>query len=260
MACRFCVLFGLLFLSAGVGAAEPLRLCYEDVPQGYWTRPNGTGVAFDLLRKVESRLGEHFVYSAMPWKRCLEEVRIGTMDAVIGAAESSERRDFAVYPTLPDGSIDSKAAIWTDTFNVFYRIGSKAQWNGKDLVVPDGAVMAQRGYVVASILRDRGYKVVESAKSAADGLRFLAAGSIEVAVLQGVEARWLCANDPRFQGLVLQGRTPYVVLPLHFLPGRLSYERDPGRVQAIWAEIRNMRSTAEYRKLEETAARNYHGN
>ena len=259
MRLRICALLSLFCLSACAGAAESLRLCYEDVPQGYWTRPNGTGLALDLLRKVEARLGEHFVYSPMPWVRCLEEVRIGTMDAAIGAAEAPERREFAVYPTLPDGSVDSKMAIWSDTFNVFYRTGSKVQWDGKELIVPGGAVMAQRSYAIAGILRGRGFKVVEPGKSVADSLRFLAAGGIEAAVLQGVDAQWLCANDVRFQGLIRQSTAPYAVLPLYFMPARLSYGRNPKRMQAIWNEIRNVRTSAEYRRLEETAVRNYRG-
>ncbi len=256
---RFFALLGLFCLSVCARAVEPLHLCYEDVPQGYWTHPNGTGVALDLLRKVESRLGEHFTYAPMPWRRCLEEVRIGTMDAAIGAADVAERREYGVYPTLPDGSVDSKMAIWTDAFNVFYRVDSKVLWDGRQLIVPKGAVMAQRSYAIGNILRDRGFKVVEPAKSVVDSLRFLAVGSVEVAVLQGVDAQWLCANDARFQGLIRQGSAPYAVLPLYLLPARLSYGRDPKRMQAIWSEIRNVRASAEYRKLEEAAARNYRG-
>jgi polar amino acid transport system substrate-binding protein len=260
MTLRFCVLLGLFCLAAQAMAAEPLRLCYEDVPQGYWTRPDGSGVALDLMRKVESRLGERFVYTSLPWKRCLEEVRIGTMDAVIGAADSPERHAFAVFPTQPDGSVDSRTAIWTDYFNVFYRSDSKVKWDGKDLHVPSGTVMAQRSYVVGEILRSRGFKVVEPSKSVMDGLRLLAAGGIEAAVLQGVEAEWLCANDARFRGLIRQGATRYAVLPLYFMPARPSYDRDPKRMQAIWGEIRTVRESAEYRKLEEAAARSYRGN
>lgn len=252
----------LLALSVNVRAADPapLHFCYEDVVQGYWTKPNGSGLALDLLRKVESRLGEHFVYASMPWKRCLEEVRIGTMDAAIGAADSPERREFAVYPTLPDGSADSRMAIWTDFFNVFYRTGSAVKWDGKELVVPGGTVMAQRSYFIVNVLRDRGYKVVESTKSAVDGLRFIAQGAVDVAVLQGMEAEWLCANDARFRDLVRKGSTPYFTTHVYLMPGRLSFDRDPKRVQAIWNEIRSVRATAEYRKLEEAAVRNYKGN
>lgn len=259
MRVRFCVLLGLL-LSAHALAAEPLRLCYEDVPQGYWTRPDGSGVALDLVRKVESRLGEHFTYTSLPWKRCLEEVRIGTMDAVVGAADSPERHAYGVYPTQADGSLDSRTAIWTDFFNVFYRADSKVKWDGKDLNVPSGTVVAQRSYVVAEILRSRGYKVVDSTKSVVDGLRFLVEGTAEAAVLQGVEAEWLCANDPRFRGLIRQGSAHYVVLPLYFLSARPSYQRDPKRIQAIWNEIRAVRESADFRKLEEATARSYHGN
>src|SRR6185437_2134553 len=210
--------------------------------------------------KVEARLDEHFTYEPMPWTRCLEEVRIGAMDAAIGAGDAPERHEYAVYPTLPDGGIDTKVSIWTDVFKVYYRAGSKVKWDGKNLDAPGGKVMAQRSYVIATILRERGYRVAEAAKSSMDSLRFLAQGGIEVAVLQGAQAEWLCANDARFKGKIVCGETPYAVLPLYFLPSRISYDSEPKRMQAIWAEIRAVRGSAEYRKLEEAAARNYRGN
>lgn len=260
MRLRIALAFGLLALSTSTWAGAPLRLCFEDVNQAYWTRTDGKGVILDLLRKVESRLGEHFTYAPMPWTRCLEEVRIGAMDAAIGAGDAPERRDYAVFPTLPDGSIDTRYAIWIDVFSVYYRTGSDVKWDGKTLATPGNVVMAQRSYVVASILRERGYRVVEAAKSSVDSLRLLAQGSVDAAVLQGVEAQWLCANDERFRGKVVRGTAPYVVLPLYLLPSRLSYDSDPKRMQAIWSEIRNVRASAEYRKGEEAAARAYRGN
>jgi polar amino acid transport system substrate-binding protein len=260
MRLRIVLIFCLLIPSAQSWAGLPLHFCYEDVIQAYWTRPDGSGVILDLLRKVESHLGEHFTYEPMPWTRCLEEVRIGTMDAAIGAGDAPERHEYAVYPILPDGSIDTRSAIWTDVFSVYYRAGSAVKWDGKNLVTPGNVVMAQRSYVIAGILRERGYKVVEAAKSSVDSLRLLAQDSVDAAILQGVQAQWLCANDARFKGKIVCGTTPYVVLPLYLLPSRVSYGKDAKRIQAIWAEIRNVRASAEYRKLEESAARSYHGN
>ena len=75
----------------------------------------------------------------------------------------------------------------------------------------------------------------------------------------GVEAEWLCANDARFRDLVRKGGTPYFTTHVYLMSGRLSFDRDPKRVQAIWNEIRTVRATSEYRKLEEAAVRNYNG-
>ncbi|MBV8635283.1 MAG: transporter substrate-binding domain-containing protein [Burkholderiaceae bacterium] len=250
----------LLAFSFQARAMEPLRFCYQDVPIGYWTRPDGTGIALDLLRKVEMRLGERFIYSHMPWKRCLEEVRVGAMDGVIGAADAPERHAYTVYPTSADGSIDTRTALWTDVFNVFYRADSKVSWDGKELIVPGGVVLTQRGYAVADTLRQKGFKVAEPTKAVEESLRYLAQGSIEAAVLQGADAAWLRATDARFRDSIRRGSVPYAVYPLYLLPGRIAYERDSKRMQAIWNEIHAVRESAEYRKLEEGAARTYRGN
>src|SRR5471032_2142460 len=87
--------------------SAPLTLCFEDVPQRPWSTPAAKGLNFDLLNRVQKQLGEHFVYTAKPWRRCLQELRVGTVDAVIGAADSAERRHYAIIPTLPDGHSDT---------------------------------------------------------------------------------------------------------------------------------------------------------
>ena len=101
---RYILLAALLLFSAvrSVSAAPALHFCFEDVDQRPWSTPTGTGLNFDLLKRVEGMLGEHFIIAPKPWKRCLEEVRRGTIDGAIGAGDSPERRQFAVFPMLPN--------------------------------------------------------------------------------------------------------------------------------------------------------------
>ncbi|HEX8955373.1 MAG TPA: hypothetical protein VF798_03830 [Burkholderiaceae bacterium] len=68
------------------------------------------------------------------------------------------------------------------------------------------------------------------------------------------------ANDARFRDVIRKGGMPYLTTDAYLMPARPSYERDPGRVQAIWNDIRAVRASAEYRKLEVEAACNDNGN
>ena len=239
-------------LASAAAAPPPLAFCYEDVGQRPWTTPEGTGLNFDLLRRVERLLGEKFVFSVKPWKRCLEEVRIGLMDALIGAADSPERRTFALVPTLADGRADPGMALYEDNYTVFLRRAGHASWDGRTLLPKGGVVAVQSGYLVASLLRERGYLAEELVKSPADGLRLLVTGTHHVAILYGREPVALARRDPRFSSIEVAA-VPYETLGFHLLVGRQTYQRDPGRIAAVWRAIATVRKSPEYRKLEAAA-------
>lgn len=243
----------LLLAGPATAAGVPLTLCYEDVAQRPWSAPDATGLNFELLRRAAKLTGEQFIYAAKPWRRCIEELRLGTVDGVIAAADSRDRRAFAAYPLLPDGSADPARALFTDTVNVFLRVGGQASWDGRTLVAPNMEVAVQSGYLVGSVLRERGYRPREMGKSAEDGLRLLLNGMFDVAILQGVEASRLVHNDPRFQNQIVQAAPPYRVVALHLPFNRELYYRNPRRMEAIWRAIASARQAPDYRHLEAEA-------
>jgi polar amino acid transport system substrate-binding protein len=247
----------LLFSAQVASAAErlPLRWCYEDAPAPPWTRPDGTGLNIALLQQIEKKLGEHFVLTAKPWKRCLEEVRRGDMDGAFGAAYSEERRTYGVFPLWPDGLPDPTRSLHEDRFKVFVRKGSPASWDGKQLHAPGKGVLVQRGYVVADLLRAQGREVHEFTNSAQDALRRIALGVEDVAIIRGMESEYLLRSDARLAALISQHPVPYAVLPMHLFVGGTVYTRDPGRIDAIWTSIGSIRKSAAYRATEARAFR-----
>lgn len=244
-------LFTALILLLTVSShAAPLKLCFEDVPQPPWTMPDGTGLNFELLKRVEKQLGERFDYEAKPWKRCIEEMRAGVVDGVIDAADSPERRAFSSPPTLADGKANPAAALCEDKFNVYMRLGSSASWDGKRLRSPNDMVVVPAGYVVGDMLRAQGLQVKEVVKSAFDALRMLANGSHSVAVLQGALASELVKTNPLFRERIVEAATPYEVLPLYLMVSNKTLDREPARIKAIWQSIKVVRASDEYRKLD----------
>jgi polar amino acid transport system substrate-binding protein len=238
------------FFATALAQAAPLRLCYEDVPQPPWTMPDGTGLNFALLAQVEKLTGEQFALFARPWTRCLQEIKGGLMDGLIGAADTPERRAFVLPPLQADGQANVAAALYTDQALVFTRAGSNASWNGKELVTARRDVVAQRGYMVASVLRQQGMHVIDSVKSAEDGLRLVVAGGADTAVLQGDIAIALARRDPRFKGKVVEAKEPYMTSAYYLVFNRALALREPGRIEAIWQAIASTRSTPDYQKRE----------
>lgn len=235
----------------------PLNFCYEDIPQAPWTMPDGSGLNIELLKRAARLAGEQVNFIARPWRRCEEETRAGIMDAMVGPSDNPRRRVFSVPPRKADGMQDPERAMYHDHVDVYLRVDSGASWDGKTLVNPRKLVVAQRGYYTVDMLQQRGQKVIDTPKSAEEGLRLLAAGSADVAVLMGREAENLLKGDPRYQGRVVLARQPFANFDFHLMAGRKSYDKDPGRFEALWNAIAKVRATADYQRLEQSMLRQH---
>lgn len=252
------LLLAVLALCGQDGAraqAAPVQLCYEDAPQAPWTMPDGTGLNFELLKRVAELTGEQFVFVRRPWLRCQEETRLGRMDGMIGAADSPERRQFSRMPMLPNGKPDPGKALYLDNVSIFLRAGSGASWDGRQLHNPSGIVVTQRGYHVADTMRERGQRVIDSVKSADEALRLLVKGGADVAVLLERSAFDLVHIDPRFHGRIVKAALPFSTAPFHLMIANTSYQQNPRRFEAIWEAIAVVRARPDYRRLEAAQTR-----
>jgi polar amino acid transport system substrate-binding protein len=246
----------LLLLSMQLADAAdkpPLRWCYEDVSAMPWTRPDGTGLNLELLKAAEKDLHERFVYVTRPWRRCIKEMRNGDFDGVFAAGESEERRSFGVFPSLPGGATDTGRALHEDRFQVFMLKGSAASWDGKTLTPTAKGVLAQRGYMIAGDLREKGFDVKEATNSASDALRQIAAGMFDIAVIQGPEAARLLHTNSALRSKVTMSPIPYAVRPMYLLVAQPIYATDPKRIESIWNYIGEVRKSPQYRAKEAKA-------
>lgn len=86
-------------------ASEPTaeaRFCFNDWPPYTSADEQGPmGISVDVLTEAAARAGYVPVFTELPWNRCLELVRDGTMDAVIDAAHRPQYlqgpASFSVY-------------------------------------------------------------------------------------------------------------------------------------------------------------------
>jgi polar amino acid transport system substrate-binding protein len=219
--------------------------------------PDGSGLNIELLKRVAKLTGEQFNYVARPWRRCEEETRTGVMDGMIGPSDNPRRRSYSVPPRKADGAQDPERAMYRDHVDLYLRADSGAKWDGKTLVNPRKMVVAQRGYYIVEMLQARGQTVIDTPKSAEDGLKLLAAGSADVAVLMGRDAEHLLREDPRYQGKVLLARHPFASFDFHLMVGRKAYDKEPKRFEAIWTAIAKVRASADYQRLEQSQVRQH---
>jgi len=144
----------------GVDIANPPFYSFtnSDTPE------NGehNGVAYEIMNEVGTQLGINISIKRYPWKRCLNYLKDGSIDGVIGASYLKERSDFGHYPQTDIGNIDYERIIYSSGYWL-YTNDENVFWDGETLVLPDGGVVGTGlGYSSAKILSDLGAEVFEA--------------------------------------------------------------------------------------------------
>lgn len=248
-----CLFLGWALCAHASPPASPLRICYEDVVQYPWTTPEGEGLNFVLMEMVRQKLQENFVMQARPWKRCLAYAANGEVDAVMGAADTPERRRYAVFPARANGEARTEARLYATGFHIFVRKGSAIQWDGKQFHHLHGTVAAQAGFITAERLRAMGLPLDDSSKTAENGLRLLHGGLVEAAVLQGEQALKNLQENPQFQSNIQVLPKPFLSLTMYLMVSKKIYALQKPRIDAIWQAIEQVRSSESYLQQERAA-------
>lgn len=111
---RFLALFGSIWLVAiaigHIAKAETqnktLSFCFNEwPPYAAMTNDRAEGISVDIVRQVMARMDKHADFVELPWKRCLQMVSDGRIDAVMDAAS---RDEYLQGPT--------SVSMYSDTF------------------------------------------------------------------------------------------------------------------------------------------------
>jgi ABC-type amino acid transport substrate-binding protein len=96
----------LLFVGFSLQAKEQFiefSLATAELPPYVYVAENkqAEGLFIDMLNEVQTQTGIKINVFIMPWGRAINEVRKGSIDAIMPTLWSKERAEFLVYPELP---------------------------------------------------------------------------------------------------------------------------------------------------------------
>ncbi len=248
-----CFVFLLLVLGVNalaVAAEPPLRIkaCTEDNDSYPWLIKNRVGATVFLLNLVEKQLNVRFETAALPWKRCMAELKTGSVDALYKISFSPERAaEIGIYP-MQGEKPDATKRLLIDSYSLYRQKGSTAvEWDGKTLKVA-GRVGAQTGFSVVEQLRRAGTVVDEGARDADSHLRKLVLGRVAAVALQTEEGDNAIQSDSEFRDRI-ERISPFLVeKPYYLIFSRQFQARQPKLVADIWNSIELMRESSEYKK------------
>lgn len=218
-------------------AAEDKELYPTYLGDGVETLAEKPGVTVELIRLTAADLGITPTFIRAPWRRCLDLLKGGEVDAAINASFNSERLEYGEYP-LKDGKPDEskKSHVWT--YTLYRKKGSHISWNGKGFESLDGALGTPLGYSIAGDLKKMNLDVDESGDAEAN-LRKLSAGRISGAVLLRE------ATDPlvKAKGFTdIEAEAPVEAKPTYIMLSHQLVKRDPALAEEFWAHFAEVRA------------------
>lgn len=251
MVFRALVLLALTVAAQWSGAQTvTFTVAYEDKAQPPYYMAEGSGVpdelpgvAVEMVQMLEAKIPNLKVRLVRyPWKRCLDQLEKGAVDAIFNASHLKERERIGAYP-MKAGAVDPSRRMTTIAYSLYTLPSTRLTWDGARFGNADNAIFgAPLGYSIVKDLREKRVELQETMSSDAL-LKQLLAGRIHAAVMQDVTADALIANDPARLGIIRKHELPVASKPYYLMLSLAFQARHPELAERIWNEIGIMRET-----------------
>lgn len=246
------LLFSAWTQAKPIPLAHSIHLCTEDEDSYPWLLKDKPGLSVQMLHQVEPLAGVQFTITALPWVRCMSEVRTGKMDGLFKISYSPARMAIGVFP-MKQGEPDPDFRMLTDSYSLYRIKGSPLNWDGKHLSSRFGIIAIQRGFSIASQLQDAGISIDQETRSAAAIFRKLLAGRVSGAALHSFEGDATLAGNPEWRRRIEKVPTPLVTKNYYLIFSHRFAAQAPKQMQQIWRAIAQVRESSTYLRQQERA-------
>lgn len=178
-------LLGLL-LAAPAGLAQARLTVTGDFafpPYSFLRGDKPVGIDVEIMQELGRRTGLAFDIQLAPFKRVIESVREGTVDAGMAVLRNAEREGFAIYTGV----------LHNSTYSLFVPKGSAMSFDGLESL-RGKRIGKVRGFFISEafdVEAAAGRITVSETASAEQGLRMLLAGRVDAISGQSVVTRYL---------------------------------------------------------------------
>ncbi|MBC7712183.1 MAG: hypothetical protein H7177_02530 [Rhizobacter sp.] len=207
-----------------------------------------------LIRKAIERHGDTVTFEPVPWKRCLNGLRTGKFSAAFPVASNSNFLSVYAFP-LVAGKVDSKRKLAHVNHMIMRKKLSKTYWDGKKFTKPSSPnILTPSGIVInMKSLADLGIVGSESAQHEDQIFRMLSLGRADLAIIQQSIAEDLLQKD-EFKNKLEILPIPFISFDLYLVFSKSFYKKESVFSEAIWNELKLLRSSPEWKKLSPTLA------
>lgn len=247
------LLLSCVALPALVAPVFGMTLCVSDRPAAPLTFPDHDGQGQYLSRTAARAAGVEPSFVVLPWRRCVEALRAGQVDGVLGVQAFHAYKDFMRFP-LKNGLPDRSYALGVDTWVFVTRADVSLRWDGRTLAGLNTPVFYPSGVnVVRMMLDELGIRNSDTAKTALQLVQMLRAGRFQAVVIRESDALGFLDQE-EFKALRILA--PAFLLSDAYLTFGNDYaETHPAVVAATWEAIRRVRASREWGELAPTLAK-----
>ncbi len=162
------LLLALLTASNLAAASQPaeIRVCFEDKPvYPLYNLPGKEdskypGILVDFVRHISKKYGVKLNLLRRPPAACRVLMKNGSVDVYGIVSYNPEREEWAIYPRLPNGEVDSGSIFNKSGYFLYSRQDKILPWDGKNLSTLKGLrIGSSDGYSINDELKQAGANV-----------------------------------------------------------------------------------------------------
>jgi polar amino acid transport system substrate-binding protein len=233
-------------LSLAAHGQEAMVLCVEDQPASPYTFPTRDGTMQVLVKMAAKEADIPVALKVQPWKRCIDEVRAGTLSGMLNAGYTPFHADYAAFPmqgTKPN-TAQSLARMDIMAFRVK---GGKADWDGARFSNVSKPVLIPAGFAtISDQLKAMNVPFDDNTKEPARNFYKLIAGQGDILLGFDGEMQALVAARKDVQDKVEMLPAKFMTADFYLAVSKVYYSANKDRVDALWAAIGKVRKSKQY--------------
>lgn len=209
--------------------------------------PYTPGVAVVLLEMTAKKLGVTAKFVRMPWNRCKNSLKYGSVDGIFMASYAPEKRTLGLFP-MKAGRPDPDKRMAMVPFCVYTKKSSRLVWNGGYFNEPVVRIGAPLGYAVVDELRAMGLMADESPDTE-HNFKKLLIGRLDAVIAPEMAGDHILKGHPDvFTGIVKMEK-PFVTKPYYLMLSRQVSRREPDLTARFWDVMQQVRESKEYQAV-----------
>lgn len=242
--------FIIFFLCSYANAQTIITLSYENIDSFPWAMKSGTGVDLILLKMVDESLPTvKFKYNSVPWKRCLNNIKIAKSDGCFTASYKESRLIYGHFPGTVNGGLPNKSLSLHTTNYSLYSLKNNEIVVEKDFVIKgvNGKIATPAGYSIGEDFVNAGYEVDMQGTTTRNNFSKLIAKRIEAVAALTLNGNYILANDPMLSEHITEITPPLVEKAYYLMFSKQFYSANPDLAQQIWDRISTLKNTKKFK-------------
>ncbi|NNG02363.1 MAG: transporter substrate-binding domain-containing protein [Desulfobacteraceae bacterium] len=212
-------------------------------PFTYTDQGKASGIHIDIAAQALKNLGFRAEFIPLPWKRCLEQMRQGKLDAVVSASYKPDRAPYLFYPADAASTDESKWRITQVAYVVITGIDDPYEYTGdvQSLPLP---VRAPLGYSIVDDLKAQGVTVLTAPDTQLCMSQLIRSGRGTVITPPQNADRF--NTDGNFTGKIKIHSQPISSKSYFMVFAKKNQKLDENTITSIWTEIARLRRDKSY--------------